>query len=176
MRYILPVVFVGLLAGFVVAQSTDSPSSASVSAIPVTVGLAVESVDLKAGDPIPIGVTIHNDLPAEIRYSTYRLEPIDWNGETVNVTLVDVYREGESRGLYLAKPKVDAPHRISGMGSHRIESGKELTIRTDAGKWEIVGGWKPGNYRVTVRVERLYVDDGRCHLSVHSTPVEFTIK
>jgi hypothetical protein len=95
MRYILPVVFVGLLAGFVVAQSTDSPSSASVPAIPVTVGLAVESVDLKAGDPIPIRVTIHNGLPAEIRYSTYRLEPIDWNGETVNVTLVDVYREGD---------------------------------------------------------------------------------
>ena len=104
--------------------------------VPVVVTGKVEPGTIKAGKSIPLTVTISNGLPASIRHNTFRLEPNDWNGETVNISLVDIYREGPPN-LYRSCPDVEVPIRISGMGSHEIKPGETLTVRTDARKWKL---------------------------------------
>lgn len=103
-----------------------------------------------------------------------RLEPSDWNGETMNIGLVDIYREGTAN-LYRSRPKVDVPLQMSGMGSHEIKPGGTLTVKTDARTWELQGGWSPGHYKITIRVDHLTVDRYST-LSVMSDPVEFRVE
>jgi hypothetical protein len=134
----------------------------------------VEPGTVKAREPIPLTVTITNGLPASIRHNTFRLEPTDWNGETVNISLVDIYREGTAN-LYRSRPKVDVPLQISGMGSHEIKPGGTLTVKTDARKWQLRDGWLPGRYKVTIRVDHLTLDRYST-LSVLSDPVEFRVE
>lgn len=142
--------------------------------IPVVVRGNVEPGTVKAGEPIPLAITITNGLPASIRHSTYSLEPRDWNGETVNISLVDIYRQGPPN-LYRGRPEVEVPIRISGMSSHEIKPGETLTVKTDARKWKLHDGWLPGRYTVTVRVDHLTLDRYST-LSVLSDPVEFRIE
>ncbi len=158
------------------AITTAEGSEADQQAIPVTVTGEVRPAAVKQGEPIALAATIRNGLKGPIGYSTFSLKPNGWNGETVSLTLVDVYRNGETRSLFLEHPKVDVPRELAGMAWHRIEAGKSLTVTTDARKWKIVDGWKPGKYKVTVRVERLTADNGRCLLSVQSAPFEFEIR
>ena len=141
--------------------------------VPVVVRAAV-GPGVKAGGPIPLRVSVTNGLPSSIDHHTYRTEPVEWNGETVNVSLVDIYRDG-SPNQYLARPRVQPPLMISGMGRREIKPGATLTITTDAAKWKTRDGWKPGRYKVTVRVDNLRLDDYST-LSVLSDPVEFTIE
>jgi hypothetical protein len=143
--------------------------------IPVRVTAAVKASP-KEGAEIPLAVTIHNGLKGDIRHTTFALEPKAWNGETLNVALVDVYRDGEKIGLFRAAPVIKTPLELSGTVSQRIEAGKTLTIHTEARKWNIAGGWKPGKYSVIVRVENLAVDGDRVRLSVQSDFFEFEIK
>ncbi len=142
--------------------------------VPVVVMGKVEPGTVKAGEPIPLTVTITNGLPASIRHNTYRLEPTSWNGETVNINLVDIYREGPPN-LFLYRPKLDPPQEISGMGSHEITPGGTLTVKTDARKWTLRDGWLPGRYKVTVRVDHLTLDRYST-LSVLNDPVGFTVE
>jgi len=144
--------------------------------IPVVVTGKVEPVMIKQGEPIPLTVAVANDLKGTIRYFTYSLEPNDWNGETAGVTLVDVYRDGKPGGLFAQRPKIAVPAVIAGMSSHRINAGASLTIKTDARKWNINGGWVPGKYTANVRIENLHVDGDRCTLSILSKPFEFEIR
>ncbi len=117
-----------------------------------------------------------NGLKGPIRYSTFNLKPNDWNGETVHLTLVDIYRVSTQLGLFAERPKVEVPTKIAGMGSYPIKAGGSLTVTTDGRKWKIVGGWVPGKYKATVRIENLAVEGDRCILSVHSEPFEFEIR
>lgn len=128
-----------------------------------------------ADSALPLRVDIHNDLPGEIALSTFTLIPNEWNGETSPLTLLDVSRDGALPHLTTVRPKVEAPSTISGMGGHRIAPGSALSLRTDLRKWSVDGGWSPGTYRAIVRVERLVIDGGRCHLSIESAPFEFEI-
>ena len=73
--------------------------------VPVMVRGEVQPATIKAGDPISLTVTITNGLPASIRHNTFSLEPLNWNGETVNISLVDIYREGPPN-LFLHRPKL----------------------------------------------------------------------
>lgn len=143
--------------------------------IPIRVTAAVKG-EPKEGAEIPLAVTIHNGLKGEVRHTTFALEPKAWNGETLNLALVDVYRDGEKAGLFRAAPVIKTPLELSGTLSQVIPAGKELTINTDARKWTIAGGWKPGKYRATVRIDNLAVDGDRCRLSVQSASVEFEVK
>ncbi len=142
--------------------------------IPVVVTGKVEPGTVKAGGAIPLTVTITNGLPTSIRHNTFRLEPTDWNGETVNISLVDIHREGPPN-LFLHRPEVDPPQIISGMGSHEIKPGGTLTVKTDARKWKLRDGWLPGRYKVTVRVDHLTLDRYST-LSVMSDLVEFRVE
>lgn len=168
--------FVLLISIVLIASLGAAKPAADDRVIPVTVTGKVESAVVKQGEPIPLSVTISNGLKGSIGYSTYSLKPNDWNGETVSLTLVDIYRNGKPVALFLDRPKVERPIEIAGMSRRRIKPGGSLTIGTDAGKWKVIGGWVPGKYKVNVRVERMSVDGGRCILSVHSGPFEFEIR
>lgn len=145
--------------------------------IPVVVTGKAETAVVKHGEPISLAVTIANDLTGTIDYQTFSLDPNDWNGETVNMTLVDVYRDGKPEGLFAQRPTLtDRPDVIAGISRHPIRGGERLTINANARKWQINGGWIPGKYRVNVRVERLSVDGGRRSLSVLSEPFDFEIR
>ena len=131
---------------------------------------------VKPGAPIPLKIVVTNQLSASIDYISYGLKPTDWNGETAGISLVDIHRNGKSGNLFLASPKIKAPVVIAGLSRHEIAAGKQLTIETDATKWKLRDGWLPGRYRVTLRVNGLKVDNGRCTLFVLSEPFEFEIK
>lgn len=144
--------------------------------IPVSVTAKVEPAIIQSGKPIPLSITVANDLSDVIGFSSYSLTPNKWNGETTSITLVDINRDGDKQSLFLHRPKVEVPIEITAVRSHRIESDENLTIETHANKWKIVDGWIPGKYTATVRVEGLTVDGNRCILSVHSEPFEFEVR
>lgn len=144
--------------------------------IPVVVVGKVEPAVVMQRQPIPSAVTIVNGLKGAIGYVAYTLKPNDWNGETANLTLVDIYRDGQPASLFLARPKVVVPTKVAGIAAYPIKSGGSLTVTTDARKWTISGGWVPGKYEANVRIETLTVEGNRCILSVHSEPFEFEIR
>ena len=151
--------------------------------IPVVVRGQVNPPILKAGEPIPLTIIISNGLAGPIYLNTFSLEPTDWNGETINISLVDIYRDNRPRNLYYAKPQVYVPDNVSGMGRQEIKGGEKLEIKTDATKWKLhengqppqrYNGWLPGHYKLTLRVDNLTVDK-YCRLLVLSEPTEFEI-
>jgi hypothetical protein len=127
------------------------------------------------GEAVPLTITITNGLSSSIHHLTFSLESNGWNGETHNISLVDIYRDGEAGNLYLARPEMNVPVGVSGVSSREIKPGEQLEIRTDARKWKLRDGWLPGRYMVTIRVDNLRVDDYTT-LSVSSDPFEFEIK
>ena len=50
-----------------------------------------------------------------VRFAVVRHAPTEWNGETANISLVDSYRDGHPRGLYLARPVVGEPKPVAGL-------------------------------------------------------------
>jgi hypothetical protein len=124
---------------------------------------------------IPFLLTLKNSTTGEVRFQTFDVKPNSWNGETIHITLVDIYRDGEKRNLYLERPKVEPPKKVSGMRSISLEPGQSTLIRSDIRKWKIDGGWSIGKYQVTARIENLTTDNGRCTVSVLSEPFEFEI-
>lgn len=143
--------------------------------IPITVAVEVEGREMAEGQPIPLIVTITNGLPEPIDFNGFGTEANDWNAETFSIRLVDIYRDGQPGGLFEAAPSVEPPVTINGMSRRVIPPGKSLTIKTDARKWTICGGWKKGSYRINMKVSNLRVDD-YCTLAVMSDPHEFRIK
>ncbi len=143
--------------------------------IPVVVSADVSLKTVKRGEAIPLDITVSNGLPSSIYLSTFSLIPNDWNGETCNVSLVDIYRDNKPGSLYLSRPKMEVPKTISGMRSCEVKSGGKLIIRTDARKWKLRDEWLPGKYKVIVRIDKLNIDKYST-LSVLADPVEFEIK
>jgi hypothetical protein len=143
--------------------------------IPVFVRGRVEPAVVGVDEPIELIVSVTNGLPRVIYHSGSWTEPVEWNGETISISIVDIYRDGEPGNLFFSRPEVTLPSGVSGIGRVRIESGRSLSVRTDASKWTLRDGWLPGDYRITVRVSNLAVDD-YCTVSVTSDPVEFTIE
>ena len=143
--------------------------------IPVVVSVEVKPKIVKTGESIPLILTVSNGLSSSIYFSTFSLTPNDWNGETYHVSLVDIYRDDKADNLYLARPMIDVPITISGVGRREIKPGDNIKIQIDARKWKLRDDWLPGRYRVTVRIDNLKVDEYSV-LSVLTDPVEFEIK
>lgn len=143
--------------------------------IPVIITVEVKPAIVKSGEVVPLTLTVSNSLSSSIYHLTFSLKSNDWNGETYNISLVDIYRNGNAGNLYLERPKIDVPITVSGVAKQEIKPGEKLEIQTDARKWKLRDGWLPGRYRITVRVDNLEVDK-YATLSVLSEPIEFEIK
>ena len=167
--FIFLVLAVGLI---VVASRVQGRQERQIS---VVVSVEVKPKIVKNEKTIPLTITVSNNLSSSIYHSTFSVTPNDWNGETCNISLVDIYRNDKASNLYLARPKMEAPMTVSGMGRREIKPGGKIEIQTDARKWKLRDGWLPGRYRVTVRVDNLRVDKYST-LSVLTDPIEFEIK
>jgi hypothetical protein len=73
-----------------------TPADEPKPTIPVRVRVTAPKEPVKAGQPIPLTLTVENGLAGPIEFHSYATEPNDWNGETVAVDLVDVYRRRRS--------------------------------------------------------------------------------
>jgi hypothetical protein len=143
--------------------------------IPVIIIVEVKPEIVKSEEVVPLTITVSNGLSSSIYHLTFSLTSNDWNGETYNISLVDIYRDGNTGNLYLERPQMSVPITMSGVVRQEIKPGEKLEIQTDVRKWKLRDGWLPGRYRVTVRVDNLEVDEYST-LSVLSEPVEFEIK
>jgi hypothetical protein len=157
-----------LLAGVAVAGDEEA-------VIPVSVHGQAELAVFKAGKPLPMSVTLTNGLSKTIRFSTFATKPNEWNGETLNISLVDIYRDKKKRNLYLARPELNVPITISGPGSRQILPNGTLRIMIDISKWNIQGGWTKGEYELVFRMESITVDD-KVTLSVLSDAVHVLVQ
>jgi hypothetical protein len=143
--------------------------------IDVVVSGEVVPAVVKAGQPIPLKVRISNKLKGPVRFQTYSMQPVEWNGDTCCISLVDIYRDGKKFNLYLARPQIKVPKNISGSAAYKIAPGEMLEVSTDASKWKLRDGWLPGRYQLTVRADALLVDDySRIH--VLSDSFEFEVE
>jgi len=143
--------------------------------VPVGVTGSVKPEIVKSDQPIPLTVTVSNGLPSSVYHNTFAIEPNEWNGESCNVSLVDIRRDGKAGNLYLARPEMEVPITVAGMGRREIKRRETLSIRTDARKWKLRDGWLPGRYSVTIRVDGIAVDARTNNFSVLSEPVRFRI-
>ena len=144
---------------------------------PVEVRLIASAVQAtyRPGEPIAVRLQLQNGLSQPIRFTTFGTEPAASNAETCNVDLVDIYRDGTPRNLYLARPELRIPDVISGPASHCVEPRGFLNVRVDLAKWTIVGGWTPGVYEVTMRMRNITVDE-RVTLAVMSFPLRVVVE
>jgi len=100
---------------------------------------------------------------------------LPWHGETSSLTIVDVHRDDQPGGLFIERPKIDPPLQMQSPSHYVLKPGQSLVVKTDLSKWKIKGGWAPGSYKVTVRVENLSTQDGRHSVSVLSAPFFFEV-
>ncbi|MHC4574693.1 MAG: leucine-rich repeat domain-containing protein [Planctomycetota bacterium] len=142
--------------------------------IPLTVYGVVRPSVIEADEPVPLTIAVLNGLTSSIYLSTFSLESNDWNGETLNIDLVDVYRDENPVNQYYARPEVKPPANISGPKVIEIEAGETQYIHTNARKWKLKDGWQPGRYKITLRVNKLKADKF-CTLSVLSSPIKLEI-
>jgi len=150
-------------------------ASAMPAAIPVYVVASRAEASYAQGGPIGVRVQLQNGLKHAIRFTTFGTEPAASNAETTNVDLVDICRDATPRNLYLARPELAIPATVAGPASHELEPGGFLNVRIDLAKWTIDGGWVPGTYEVTVRLNGITVG-GRVTLAVLSYPVRVVVE
>jgi len=143
--------------------------------IPITVAMQPRAGGYEQGKPILVTVNLTNGLPKSIGFPTYALKPNGWGGETVGLSLVDIYRNSVKNNLLLARPTAEPPYLVSGMGCEVVGPDKTLTIVTDLSQWKLRDGWLPGNYEITVRVDHIVVDSYTT-VSTLSDPVRLTIR
>lgn len=143
--------------------------------IPVLVRAQAEIAVFKQGKPLLMSVTLSNGLSKPIRFTTFSTKPNEWNGETLNISLVDVYRNKEKRNLYLGRPKIEVPLTISGYGGPPIQPGETVQIMLDMSKWKIDGGWTKGGYEVVFRMENIIADE-KITMAILSDPVHVVIQ
>jgi len=143
--------------------------------IPVSVQAQAEAAVFKEGKPLLTSVTLSNGLSKAIRFTTFSTKPSNWNGETLNISLVDIYRNRQKRNLYLERPKIDVPPGISGPGARAIQPSATFQVMLDISKWKIDGGWTKGEYEIVFRMERIMVDE-KITMSVLSDPFPVVIE
>lgn len=127
--------------------------------VPVIVELSAPGNPYKAESPILLTITLRNQSSATISFVGWGIAPTDWNAETANIDLTDIYATKSPLNLYRARPETVPPHTLSGQSGRQIPPGGELSIAFDARKWTIEGGWRPGVYRVRANLRGLMLDD-----------------
>jgi hypothetical protein len=132
---------------------------------------AVFTVD----QPIALRLRIHNHQTHPIEFHGFGGEPTGWNAETASVALLDIQRDGAPHSLYRERPAVDPPRGVAGPSRRVIAPDEEWVLTVDARKWTIDGGWRPGAYRLTARIDGLRLNE-RTTASVTSEPVEFRVQ
>jgi len=162
------IVMLMMFAHFAVAGDKEA-------VIPVSVHVQAELAVFKTGKPLPMSVTLTNGLSKTIHFSTFATEPNEWNGETLNISLVDVYRGGETKNLYIARPELKVPLKISGPGSREVQPKGSLRVMIDISKWKIQEGWTKGEYELTFRMDGIIVDD-KVTMSILSDPVHVIVQ
>jgi hypothetical protein len=158
----------GSTASGVVGQATTRQLAVSVLLQPTR---AVFDV----GEPILIEVVVRNDLSAPIRFTTFSLQPNEWNGETAGVELVSVRRLPDSAQIWRGRPSVQPPMHVAGQGSYPVPAGGQASRWIDLSKWTVDGGWNAGDYEVSVRVDAIQLDE-HAVASVTSELVEVRVR
>jgi hypothetical protein len=143
--------------------------------IPVGVHAQAELALFKTGKPLLMSLTLTNGSSRPIRFTTFSAEPNEWNGETFNISLVDVHRNGQKRNLYLARPELKGLLAISNPGSRSIQPGKNLRVTIDMSKWGIDGDWIKGEYELVFRMDNITVED-KISMSILSEPVHVIVQ
>ncbi|HUT29996.1 MAG TPA: hypothetical protein VMX13_09400 [Sedimentisphaerales bacterium] len=142
--------------------------------IPVVVRGWIKPV-LQGRELISLKILIFNGLRCSVHHGAFTTKPSAWNGETGNISVFDIYRDDDPLSLYLERPQIKVPDDVAGINRCEIKPGENLLIETDVRKWKIRGGWIPGRYKLTIRVDNLTVDD-YCTISVMSDPIVFEIR
>jgi hypothetical protein len=142
--------------------------------IAVTVTGRPTKATFEAGQPILVDIEIRNDLRGPIRYSTFALEPNEWNGETTGIELVEIRRLPDRVSVWRGRPEARPPMQIAGMTSHPIAARSRAIRLIDVSKWTVTGGWSPGRYELQVRVDMIDLDE-HMRASVTSDPFEIVI-
>lgn len=129
----------------------------------------------KAGEPILIDVEIKNQLKHEIRLTAYAFSPNEWNGETGHIEFPDIYRLPKIFQIYMARPDggKNFPRGITAPGWYPIPAKTSKISTIDVSKWQVVGGWTPGKYQLSVRVNKIDIDR---YSWVHVTSDPITIE
>ncbi len=143
--------------------------------IPVSVRAQAETAVFTEGKPLLMSLTLTNGLPKALCFVTFSTKPNEWNGETFEIQVSDLYRNKQKRSLYLARPEIHVPTTISGPAAHAIQPGTRFQILLDMSKWKIDGGWTKGKYEVAFRMDRIIVDE-KITMSVQSDPVHVVIQ
>lgn len=142
--------------------------------VPVQLRAAIHSSRKNA--PPLVTLTVVNGLEIPVTYLTMSLLPNSWNGEAFGAGPVDIYRDAEPRGLFVRGPGVAPPRQVQGPSAHRIAPGDSLSVVLDLAKWTVVGGWRPGSYRVILEVRHLAAEDNRVQFSVLSDTLRFAVQ
>ena len=151
------------------------PANAEDGTVPVHLRVALVDPSPRMGSPLLVRVTLENGLAVALHWSTYSLTPTPWNGEALNVNLIESHRGGAGASLFLAAPRIDPPRVVAGPSSHEVPPGGELVTTVDLGKWRVGEGWRAGDYRVVLELRNVSVGDGRVRLAVSSETLVFTI-
>ena len=120
-----------------------------------TLEAAAKRSVFNSGRPLPISITLSNQPSMPVSFTTFSTEPNEWNGETHNISLVSVYRDGEKRNLHLSHPEVQVPRSVTNSITYQVKPDHPLRIMLDVSKWKIEGDWVKGEYRLVFRMERV---------------------
>lgn len=144
--------------------------------IPVYVIAKPRKAIFAIGEPILIDVEIKNGLKQEIRITTYSVSPNSWNGETLCISLPDVYRLPRIFQIAYERPEItDMPGGIAGPSWVPIAPGNSRVKTIDVRKWQVTEGWMKGKYQLVVRADKIDVDS-YSWINVNSEPFTFEIR
>lgn len=139
--------------------------------LPVSLQAVPEKGEFKPNRPILVTLWLRNGFPkGSLFFERFSLKPNEWNAETFNVALTDVYRNGQKGNLYRQRPALKLPITVSGFSLEKIPPQGAMKLAVDASKWVIRDGWIPGTYVLTFRLDHI-IADKHSRLSVLSEPV-----
>ena len=131
---------------------------------------------IKAGDPIPLEVTVKNGFGHEISFRSFTSKPNVANLELQSLSVISIRREGEDRDLVMQLPEIDDEAlRVAAPSLVSIPPTQSGSLQTDLTKWIIRGGWQPGRYQVSVRIHEIRVDRFSS-VTVDSEPITFVVR
>ena len=163
---------IACLAAYIAMSSVYAGDERRV--IPIVVSI-VATNEYRISRPLLVEVEVFNGLASEIVFPRFSLTPNAWNGETLSLHVMDIYRDGQLPSIFVKRPEIHSPLSIAGPSGERVPAKGRKRIQIDLSKWEVAGGWKAGKYRFTVALENIAVDSFTT-LRVASVPADITVK